>query len=906
MSIRRSGSISSLLTTALLSGTALSGVGARPSSTVTIYKNGVPAGTAGANASGAWSYTFGSAPVAGDDIGYFDGVSAGRHTTVPPAAAGIVRADATNADVANVIPAAGGASYATTTRAPLYCQNAIKAGTTVVLEIPLWAFTASGTILELDLPQAYDFAAAIEVPYAQATTGLNPANRYPASVVGGSGRVFHYTVGGQTVSAAQFAVVWPVDTAARTAIGGWLTHECVAGRTAAVSNVQIQMATQMANGIQRYAGAIQTQARATAISAITNNGTNGVATVADMSLLAVGAPFAIGGADVATYNGNWVVSALNSSAKTVTFALGSSGVAAATTGTLDPGHIAGNAVTTATAVTPYAAAGGTALMQIGAVLLPFAAGSSIESWLSNGNSKEAGNFEGVNGLTTPDGVVHGDRGGDAYGNRGMPTRLGWALNMAVAQGAKGSDRDGWRLIVPSYTASIAGTAMTVTAMTSGLVWPGQQVIGAAAGTVITGATVFTASVSGTLLTVSAVSTSATPLAAGQVVFSNGAAVGTIASFGSGSGGVGTYNLAAAGASVSGALMTSNAFVLNTSQTVSPAAPFTAQGNYARRQAWQATLNPHRVIDMNPTNELGSGTVAAVAYTPNSAVALDAVRYTGGNFYICDQAGTTGGASAPTGTAIGQQYADGGVLWSWIGPQDFGGAAANTQADYGAGWVGTRRKRLRLDKAALPNAKFYGVTQTPLTAAYAETLASGAYAYNAGTGVLSFTVATAARFSNGSDVLISGLAPAGMNGYLPATVSGSTVSVTVATGLAAPTGTATLSNVWTDTAGQTIQSAYAAFAAPGTSMRSWVNRFLRNQPLARSILGYVGVVDTAKYVEAGNPVTPAAETGVWATVNDTGGHACNQTAEGGHENSLGYQTEVSAALNDSTLMAALTA
>lgn len=62
--------------------TTTSGSGVKPNSTVTVYKNGTQAGTATANGSGAWSYTFGSALVVGDVVTY-DAVLTSPAYTVP-------------------------------------------------------------------------------------------------------------------------------------------------------------------------------------------------------------------------------------------------------------------------------------------------------------------------------------------------------------------------------------------------------------------------------------------------------------------------------------------------------------------------------------------------------------------------------------------------------------------------------------------------------------------------------------------------------------------------------------------------------------------------------------------------------------------------------------------------------
>lgn len=62
--------------------TTTSGTGVKPNSTVTVYKNGTSAGTATANGSGAWTFSFGSALAVGDIVTY-DAILTSPAYTVP-------------------------------------------------------------------------------------------------------------------------------------------------------------------------------------------------------------------------------------------------------------------------------------------------------------------------------------------------------------------------------------------------------------------------------------------------------------------------------------------------------------------------------------------------------------------------------------------------------------------------------------------------------------------------------------------------------------------------------------------------------------------------------------------------------------------------------------------------------
>src|ERR1700737_2095451 len=66
------------------------GRGVKPGSTVTIYSNGTTAGTAVADASGNWSYTFAVAQINGTVIGWDGVVSAPAYVShIPPTLAAL-------------------------------------------------------------------------------------------------------------------------------------------------------------------------------------------------------------------------------------------------------------------------------------------------------------------------------------------------------------------------------------------------------------------------------------------------------------------------------------------------------------------------------------------------------------------------------------------------------------------------------------------------------------------------------------------------------------------------------------------------------------------------------------------------------------------------------------------------
>ena len=322
------------------------------------------------------------------------------------------------------------------------------------------------------------------------------------------------------------------------------------------------------------------------------------------------------------------------------------------------------------------------------------------------------------------------------------------------------------------------------------------------------------------------------------------------------------------------------------------------GNYAARLAWMAETNPTHVIDMNPNNEIARNLAAAGGWAAATAYVQDAVVFSGSNLYICDTGGTSG-SRGPTGTGSG--LADGTAVWSYILPNDLAGSRkAGT-------WVGQRRRRLRLDRAALPHAKFIGVTQPPNSASVQTTTI---YTY-AGT-TLTVTLGNVDGYVVGMNARLSSVSgqtaftPSALlspsNGFSRVTAVdpvAKTVSFTVPSGLAAPANPLSVNSEWTSVAGQTPAADYA----PGTSARSAINRFLRS-PQAATILGYAGLIDLGAYLESGGPTTPATETGAWKTYVDNaipvGGGA---TYDGTHPTSRSFEDAAVQAANDADVTAA---
>jgi hypothetical protein len=191
--------------------------------------------------------------------------------------------------------------------------------------------------------------------------------------------------------------------------------------------------------------------------------------------------------------------------------------------------------------------------------------------------------------------------------------------------------------------------------------------------------------------------------------------------------------------------------------------------------------------------------------------------------------------------------------------------------------------IRIYKAAMPNVKIILPTLTPDAA---SAVVASAYAYNSGTGALDLTIPDASKLSVGGNIRVSGLTPSGLNTSgvtnTPITaIAGNVITVTRPTGLAAPTGTASVGLTWTDPSYQTANTGYAA----SNSFRAWNNRCIRTNP--NGALPYAAFADAGKWGEYGNPTTPGAETGTWAYLPVAGPSLGSAfTSDGTHETSYG--------------------
>lgn len=290
----------------------------------------------------------------------------------------------------------------------------------------------------------------------------------------------------------------------------------------------------------------------------------------------------------------------------------------------------------------------------------------------------------------------------------------------------------------------------------------------------------------------------------------------------------------------------------------------------RRLQFAAWCNPTHMLPPDAHNDTNQ---TSVPDWIQQTWAQDDVCKTGGNFYVANTAGASG-AVAPSGT--GTDIVDGAVLWTYIGPQDM-------TSTTGAALVGKQRKMIRIYKAAMPNVKIILPTLTPDAA---SAVVASAYAYNSGTGALDLTIPDASKLSVGGNIRVSGLTPSGLNTSgvtnTPITaIAGNVITVTRPTGLAAPTGTASVGLTWTDPSYQTANTGYAA----SNSFRAWNNRCIRTNP--NGALPYAAFADAGKWGEYGNPTTPGAETGTWAYLPVAGPSLGSAfTSDGTHETSYG--------------------
>jgi len=291
----------------------------------------------------------------------------------------------------------------------------------------------------------------------------------------------------------------------------------------------------------------------------------------------------------------------------------------------------------------------------------------------------------------------------------------------------------------------------------------------------------------------------------------------------------------------------------------------------RRMEFAAWCNPTHMLPPDPHNDTNQTGVSDWAAT--TAYSVDDTCKIGSNFYVCDVAGTSG-AVGPSGT--GANISDGTVRWTYIGPQDM-------TTTTGAALAAKMRKMYKVYKAAMPSVKIIAPTLTPDAASSAV---ASAYSYDSGTGALTLTIPDASKLSVGGNVRVAGLTPSGLNtsgvtNTAITAISGNDITVTRPTGLAAPTGTATVGLTWTDPSYQTPNTGYAA----NNSFRAWINRFLRTNP--NNALDMAALADAGKWGEAGNPTTPAAETGAWAALPVSGPSLGSAfTSDGTHETSYG--------------------
>lgn len=310
----------------------------------------------------------------------------------------------------------------------------------------------------------------------------------------------------------------------------------------------------------------------------------------------------------------------------------------------------------------------------------------------------------------------------------------------------------------------------------------------------------------------------------------------------------------------------------------------------RRMEFAAWLNPTHMLPCDTHNDTTQSSTPA--WTQKSWN-IDDTCINGGNGYICDVPGDSG-VSGPSGTGTG--IVDGTVRWTFIGANDLSTTGAMSL-------TGKIRKLIRLYRAAMPNVQIIPPTLTPDAAS--SVTASG-YAYNSGTGALDLTIPDAAHLVVGSLVRVSGLTPSGLNtsgvtNTAVTAIAGNVITVTRPTGLAAPTGTASVNLTWADAAYQTPNTGYAA----KTGIRAWMNRFFRTE--APTVLGAVAIADVAKYSEVGNPVIPADETGAWVGLLTAGQSlGSSYTSDGTHETSWGnWYNAQQLTLNEPALVAVLT-
>jgi len=290
----------------------------------------------------------------------------------------------------------------------------------------------------------------------------------------------------------------------------------------------------------------------------------------------------------------------------------------------------------------------------------------------------------------------------------------------------------------------------------------------------------------------------------------------------------------------------------------------------RRMEFAAWCNPTHLLPCDAHNDT---TQTSTPEWSQKIWAVDDTCRADGKAYIADSGGASGHI-APSGT--GKGIPDGEVRWTYIGPDDMGSTA-------GMSLVGKMRKLFRKYRAAMPHVSIIPPTLTPDTTSNVKALD---YIYDSGSGDLTLTIPDGSKLSVGTDIGVAGLIPKAFNtsskNYAPITcINGNQVTVNLSVGLTSPTGIASVNLSWNDPVYQTPRPGYAAHA----SFRSWINRFLRTNP--NRALDMVICADAGKWGEAGNPTTPAAETGAWAAVTaDRARPESPLTSDGTHETSFG--------------------
>ncbi len=291
----------------------------------------------------------------------------------------------------------------------------------------------------------------------------------------------------------------------------------------------------------------------------------------------------------------------------------------------------------------------------------------------------------------------------------------------------------------------------------------------------------------------------------------------------------------------------------------------------RRMEFAVWCNPTHLLPCDPHNDT---TQASTPDWSQKSWAVDDTCRVNGNAYIADTGGASG-AVAPAGT--GKGIVDGDVRWTYIGPDDMGSTA-------GMSLVGKMRKLFRQYKAAMPHVRIIPPTLTPDTTSNVKALD---YIYDSGTGDLTLTIPDVSKLAVGSHVGVAGLIPKAFNTSWKndariKAIHGNQITVRSAS-LASllPLGMRRSTFTWSDPGYQTPRSGYAAHA----SFRSWINRFLRTNP--NRALDMVICADAGKWAEAGNPITPAAETGSWVALPGEGATDGGAfTSDGTHETSRG--------------------